>query len=210
MNIIDLTQLIEENMPVFPGTKGPNITQTNTLEDNGFVEHLLAMYTHTGTHMDAPAHMIEGGKSLDQYSADSFIGKAVKIDFLDKPKGEIGVEDLLKYKDQLETADFLIIHTGWSEYWGTSKYFEDFPALGVEAAQWLMNYNLKGIGVDAISVDAMTSIGFPIHNTFMKKNFLIIENLTNLLEVRGEFIFSCLPLKVVDSDGSPIRAIAMI
>lgn len=210
MKIIDLTQLIKEDMPVFPGTEGPIIEQTNTLERDGFVEHRISMYSHTGTHMDAPSHMLAGGLTLDKYSIDKFIGKAVKIDFEDRPKELIQVSDLEKYEELLNSADFLIIYTGWCKFWGTPRYFEDFPALSIEAVDWLKSFNLKGVGIDAISVDAMEDVTFPIHNALMAREAVIIENLRNLEELPREFIFSCLPLKVINSDGSPIRAIAIL
>lgn len=75
MKIIDLTHFIEEKMPVFPGTEPPRIIQKNTIKKDGFAEKLFTMYSHTGTHIDAPSHMIEGGHSLNDFSIEKFIGK---------------------------------------------------------------------------------------------------------------------------------------
>ena len=77
MNILDLTYVISPDMPVYPGTEGPTLSPANTYEKDGFKETLLSMYSHTGTHMDAPAHMLEDGVTLDALPASQFIGKAL-------------------------------------------------------------------------------------------------------------------------------------
>ena len=73
MKILDLTHLIEEAMPVYPETEPPKLTPSNTFEQHGFRETLLTMGSHTGTHMDAPAHMLRDGKTLDQFPADKYL-----------------------------------------------------------------------------------------------------------------------------------------
>ena len=83
MKILDLTHLIEEAMPVYPETEPPKLTPSNTFEQHGFRETLLTMGSHTGTHMDAPAHMLRDGKTLDQFPADKYIGTAYVLDCSD-------------------------------------------------------------------------------------------------------------------------------
>lgn len=213
MKIIDLTHVIEQAMPVFPGTEPPKLQLANTLEKDGFLEHIITMYSHTGTHMDAPSHMAKDGLNLDEMPISQFIGKAVLIDVagLKQVSTAIGLEDLYEYRAQINQVDFLILKTNWSDYWGEEKYFKGFPALTEEAADWLTTFNLKGIGIDAISIDAMETTDFKNHHIFFNKGMVIIENLTNLASIdREEFVFSCLPLKTLKADGSPIRAIAIL
>ena len=80
MKVIDLTHTIKENMPVYPGTDTPKFIPANSYEKDGFKETLLQMYTHTGTHMDPPAHLFAGRTTLDQFPVEQFIGKALVID----------------------------------------------------------------------------------------------------------------------------------
>ena len=80
MKVIDLTHTIRENMPVYPGTEPPKLSPTSSYESDGFKETLLQMYTHTGTHMDPPAHIFSGRTTLDEFPVDQFIGKALVID----------------------------------------------------------------------------------------------------------------------------------
>lgn len=210
MNIIDLTHSIYPTMPVFPGTEPPIFQEANTIEKDGFAEAKITFYSHTGTHMDAPAHMLKGGFFLDEYPIDHFIGKAIIMDFSNLSSNEIEKEDLIPYEDKINSVDFVILKTGWSKYWGEDKYFVGFPALSEDAARWLTSFKLKGIGTDAISIDKIESTDFKVHQVFFEKGMVIIENVANLDAVKNDkFIFSCMPLKTQKADGSPIRAVAI-
>lgn len=210
MKIIDLTHLIEEQMPVFPGTEQPTLDPACTMAQNGFREKKLTMYSHTGTHMDAPAHMLLEGKTLDDFAAEHFIGPACVIDAR-QIKGEISKNLLEAYQEQLKASDFVLLWTGWSEKWGKETYFEDFPALSVEAARYLSEFDLKGFGVDTISVDLMTAKQFQIHEILLSKDMVLIENLCHLDQlIHQDFHLSVLPIKLSDADGSPVRAVAML
>ena len=79
MRCIDLTHLISREMPVYPGTEPPRLQPANTYERDGFQETLLTMYSHTGTHMDPPAHLFAGRTTLDQFPVEQFIGRALVI-----------------------------------------------------------------------------------------------------------------------------------
>ena len=102
MKVIDLTHTIKENMPVFPGTEPPKLAPASTFETDGFRETLLTMFSHTGTHMDAPAHVREDGITLDKFPADKFVGKAIVIDCSDLSEGDIiDISYIDKYKGSI-------------------------------------------------------------------------------------------------------------
>lgn len=88
MKIIDPTHTIKEDMPVYPGTDTPKLTPANTYEKDGFKETLIQIYTHTGTHMDPPAHLHAGQTTLNQFPSEQFIGKALLIDCRDLSEGD--------------------------------------------------------------------------------------------------------------------------
>lgn len=210
MKIIDLTHMIHPGMPVFPGTEGPIFDRANTVEKDGFQEAKITMYSHTGTHIDAPAHMLAGGAYLDDMEISHFVGDATILDFSEEGTTEIDLESLKPYEKRIRNAEFLILKTGWSKYWGDERYFGNFPALSEAAAEWLTGFNLKGIGIDAISIDAMKTTTFAVHKILMPKNIIIIENLTNLEGISKEyFMLSILPLKNKQGDGSPVRAVGI-
>lgn len=211
MKVIDLSHLIHEDMTVYPGTEQPKILPQFQFEKWGFRESKLSMFSHTGTHIDPPAHMLKAGAYLDELEVERFIGKAMVLDFSEKEDKVIDLDMIKPYEDKIRQVEFLIIRTGWEELWGTEEYFKGFPALSESAARWLGGFNLKGIGVDAISIDSMDTENFIVHNTLMKAGYIIIENLTNLKAVKEVFFtLSVLPLKYRGADGSPVRAIAMI
>ena len=110
MKVIDLTHTICEDMPVYPGTEQPKLTVVNTCEADGFRESLLQLYSHTGTHIDPPAHLFPDGRTLDQFPPEQFLGKALVIDCRHLKAGERITADCLKpYGDKVRQADFLLL-----------------------------------------------------------------------------------------------------
>lgn len=211
MKIVDLTHPISPDMPVYPGTEQPIILTGCSLEKDGFLEKTITFYSHTGTHIDAPAHLLEGRNTLDMYKINQFHGSAIRLDFSNSSGKNVEFKDLQPYQQAIEESDFLLIHTGWSNYWGADKYFSGFPVLSIEAANWLCSMELKGLGLDTISADPAETENFLVHKALLGSNIIIIENLKNLQALPDDhFDFSCFPLKLKDADGSPVRAVAYI
>ena len=211
MKVIDLTHVIERGMPVYPGTEPPSIEPANTYEKDGFKETKISMFTHTGTHMDPPAHIFKGRTSLDAFPADQFIGKALVIDCTSLHEGElITMEQLLPYGEKVKEADFLLFYLGWDDRWGTEAYFGDYPCIDDAVLKLILEGTYKGIGFDVISVDPISDVNLTRHKKlFESKDIVNIENLCNLGQCGSDlFWFSCFPLKIADCDGSPIRAAA--
>ena len=144
MTVIDLTHTIREDMPVYPGTEQPRLTTACTVSQCGYRETLLHMYSHTGTHMDAPAHMIDGALTLDGCGADRFVGRGFVLDC--RGQAQIRLDLLLRHEAAIRDADFLLFCTGWDQYWGTDAYYEGFPCLTEEAARFVAGLPLKGGG----------------------------------------------------------------
>ena len=116
MKVIDLTHTIRENMPVYPGTETPRLETANTYEKDFFKETKMTMYTHTGTHVDPPAHIFAGRTTLDQFPAEQFIGKALVIDCRELTEGQfITMDHIRKYGEKAEQADFLLFNLGWDK-----------------------------------------------------------------------------------------------
>jgi len=208
--IIDLTHPISEGMPVYPGTEPPVLKPECTIDGIGFAEKQITMFSHTGTHIDAPAHLIKGAKTLDKFSVDQFYGTALVMNCTNIKGNTIGPKQLESYTENLEKVDFILIYTGWSRYWGKAEYFENYPVLSFDAADWLSKFSLKGVGLDTISADKIDTVEYEVHKSFLGKNTVIIENLTNFnLLPSNQFILSCFPLSLKDADGSPVRAVGI-
>lgn len=207
MKLIDLTHLISEEVLPYPGTEPALLAEANTLEKDGFRETSIRMYSHTGTHMDAPAHMLRSGEYLDSMDISRFCGRAYVMDCTRYGEGGLIGDDELRNDARLEGAEYLILSTGWEKHWNTPKYFGRFPVLTEKAAMYLSSLGIKGIGVDAMSLDTMDSTAFPVHHIIFERGMLVVENLCNLAGIRGKNVsFFALPLKFKDSDGAPVRA----
>ena len=213
MRIVDLTHTIKEDMPVYPGTLPPSLKAASTVEKDGFKETLLSLFSHTGTHIDAPAHLFAKGCALDTLPAAQFAGKALVIDCRDLGEGaDVTMAHLAPYGDKVGKADFLLFCFGWDKKWGTPAYFESYPCLGEDVMAMILAGNYKGIGLDTISLDPIADAALPRHKMLLgAKEIINIENLSHLDECGSElFDFACLPLKYENADGAPARAIAWV
>lgn len=212
MQFVDLTHTISEDMQVYPGTEPPTLNVPCTVEKDGFKETEIRFYSHTGTHMDSPAHIFKDGKTLDQLTIDYFYGRGVVIDCRDVGYGEkIGDKIIQYFEGSIEDYDYILFYTSWQEKWGSYEYYEGFPTISKELAKRLSELNIKGIGIDAISVDPVSSHMLEAHQEILRAGKLIIENLKNLDQLLDkEFDLCVFPLKFENADGSPIRAVAIL
>ena len=208
MKVYDLTRLITMDMPVWPGTPKPVMSEGCSIERDGFKETRFEIFSHVGTHMDAPGHMIAGAPTLDELPVNTFWGSAWVLDASRLGAGELITPELL---DGFPGADFLLVSTGWELFWNKVEYFGDFPLLAPETIDRALDLGVRGIGLDTMSVDAMDSADFPNHMRMFSRGAVVIENLCNLAPIRGMKVrFAALPVKYINSDGSPVRAVAEV
>jgi arylformamidase len=212
MKVIDLSHKISEDMPVFPGTLPPKIKIESTIAEDGFREREITMFSHVGTHIDAPAHVLASGKTLDQFPIAKYAGSCCVVNLARLKSKVIDLDFLIGFHCIIEKHDFVLLMSNWSQKWSTEAYYQDYPVLHSEAAEWLTGFpNIKGIGVDASSIDGIESKNLENHKILLEKDIIIVENLNKLdtLPVK-EFSFSCFPLKHTEADGSPVRAVAYV
>lgn len=210
MKAIDLSHTINELMPVFPGSEKPQLTTVASYEKDGYRETLIHMYSHTGTHIDPPAHVYEKGLTLDALPLTQFIGQAIIIDCTHlKPGDPITMKEVGGAGEDVENADFLLFNTGWNKFWGSEEYFGDYPCIDDEVLDFILLGKYKGIGFDVMGIDPISDVSLHRHKKLLEHNIVIVENLTNLDQCgAGLFNFSCFPLKIKSADGAPTRAVA--
>jgi arylformamidase len=210
MAIYDLTHALHNQTPVYPGELPPEIRNIGDLESKGYCEKWLSLSSHTGTHMDAPAHMLAAGKTLDQFPVSQFSGNAQLV-YIPPGTGLIEIPQIERFSAEISDSDFILFVTGWSRFWAAEHYFRNFPVMSEKTAGWLTTFSLKGIGVDAISVDPTESDTWPVHKILFSSGIVIIENLVFPENFKSEkAVFHCFPLKIEGADGSPVRAVLEI
>lgn len=202
MEVIDLSQTIRKGMQIHPGDPIPSLRP-----------HLP--HEADQCHVDAPYHFIESGARIDTIPVNRFLGHGVLMDLSGKADHEaVMPEDIAPYTAEIEKGDFAILRTGWDRYFGTPRSLQH-PFVTPRCAEMLRQKGVSLVGIDAMSVDPSSETGspgmangYPAHDIFLGNDILIVENLCNLGSVpqmRG--LYSFLPLKLQDSDGSPIRAV---
>ena len=180
MKIIDLTHTLNNNITVYPGTIGPKIEILATVEREGYAELKADMVLHSGTHIDAPSHIIANTKALDQFPLEKFIGPSIVINCTGRK--EIDLAFLKNFEEKISNVEFVLFYTGWQHKWNSENYFDDCPTLSKESSNWLTKFKLKGIGFDSFSVDPIVSAekvtpdNLPNHHILLGKEILLIDD----------------------------------
>lgn len=205
--LIDISIELSEKTIIYPGDPLPQIYFRLKLA-NGDIANVGQMNTgmHHGTHVDVPIHFKDGAKTLLEIPLSCWVGKAFVADLTDVDKC-IKKDDLVK-KDAISKYDKVLLKTKNSiKYLKEGKFNENFIYIDGPAAQYLVDIGVKTVGLDYITVDPFGSTDFPAHNTFLRNEVVIIENI-NLEKVNeGEYTLICLPIKIKGADGAPARAI---
>lgn len=198
---IDLSQVFSDNMPVYPGDSLPELKQVSSVEKEGTADHRLNTGMHVGTHMDAPLHMIAGGKRISDFNPDKFFGNGKLIDARGQEK--IGAEFLTG----IRTGDIVLVLTGFGSKFHDADYYEKYPELTEEFARKAVELGVKLVGMDTPSPDRTP---FTSHKILLGAEILIIENLTNLEQLVGkQFEVVALPVKL-ETDAAPTRVVAKV
>jgi len=207
--IVDLSLAIADQMPVFTGDPGVGMIKYENYSSTGYCVSQLIIGTHAGTHVDAPLHKCENGESVDMLPIERFIGNALILDVTHVKSGEeIRVDDITPYVHDIQKCDIVIFKTNWSEHYGMPDFFDGFPGISYEAAQWLSNQDICLVGVESPSVNAKEHAR--IHELFFSKDIMIVESLCNLKAIRNKLVaFFAVPLKIKGLDGSPVRAFSI-
>ncbi len=202
MILIDLSVPLNERTPAYPGDPRTAIKPGGVLGKDGYEDHYVCAGTHVGTHVDAPAHMISGGKTIDQIPIERMSGKGAYV------KLENGFDLETIARAPIENGSIVLFDTGMGRAYHESAYYEKYPAMPEAVAEYLVHKGVKMIGVDACSPDYEP---FPSHRILLRNGVLIIENLSpNIALLEGkQFKVYAFPIKL-ELDGAPARVIAEI
>lgn len=212
MKIIDLSYVIENGMPTCgtPWHEKVNIKHLGFLDEVGRNTHTLTMGSHTGTHMDAPFHFLEGGRTIDCTPLDVVCGEIEIVDLT-----HIGSNGIVQLKDvqDLIVTERMLFRFDWFKTWKTPEFYNSFPFFEEEVIDYLINGGIKLMAMDTPSPDFGGNIqskeDSPNHKKLLMRDIVIVEYLTNTdqLDLSKKHRIIALPLKFKDCDGSPARVI---
>jgi arylformamidase len=211
---IDLGHTVEHGMITYKGMPGPVISDYRSRESSrdyyadGTEFHIgrIEMVANTGTYIDAPFHRFAAGKDLSQLPLQSLADlPGVRI-----TTGDRRSVDVNAFSGQNVTSKAVLVHTGWSRYWRTEKYFEDPPFVTAEAAEFLVRERVALVGIDSMNIDDIHDKSRPVHTALLKAEIPVVEHLTGLGELPEiGFRFFAVPVKLKSFGSFPVRAFAI-
>ena len=201
MRIYDLSPEISEQMAVYKNQleKKPKIFVTRTIKE-GANESKLDIYVHTGSHVDAPYHVLQNGKTIEKINLEKFMGKAAVLDFT-KIKGFISKKFFLKKK--FFGDDIVLLKT---KIKADKEFNPNFTYLEKTGAEFLASKKVKAVGIDSLGIER-NQPNHETHKILAKKNIPIFEGLDLSKVKQGRYLFYGFPLKIRNGDGSPIRCV---
>ena len=213
--LVDLSVPVGAGTVVYPGDPEPELSRHSTIERDGFNLLRVHMGSQTGTHVDAPYHFEDDAWRIDEVPLTSFLGPAVVVDATAAgERGRITWEYVEPVADRLRPGVVVLLHTGWSERYGSPAYFAN-PFLDAEACRRLLDLGVQTFCIDAINIDETPDEehpgeGFPVHHLIAKAGGVIGENFRHLEQVdwADPFVI-CLPIALEAADGAPVRAVAV-
>lgn len=202
MKIFDISMAIHGDMTVYKNKaeKKPNLKVMQDFLTSSAYESRLEMDMHTGTHIDAPLHMMENGDTIDHFDLSKAYGKCRVID-LTKVKEKITKEDLLS-KD-IRSGEYILFKTRNSF---TEEFDFDFVYLEISGAEYLKDIGIIGVGTDALGIERAQS-GHETHKLLLGNSITILEGLRLKDIEEGEYILVAAPLKIIGAEASPARAL---
>lgn len=202
---IDISVGLHDGMVHFPDNPPIQIGFVKAI-DKGDVCNVskISMGVHSGTHMDAPLHFLQDGRSIDTMPLSATIGRARVIEILDTES--IKVAEIEPYHIQMgERILFKTINS--THYWQTDVFEKNFVFISKEAAEYLGKVRIQTVGVDYLSVGSYFKGSPETHRALLGAGVWIIEGLNLAPVAAGEYELICLPLKIIGSEGAPARAI---
>ncbi|MFW5981815.1 MAG: cyclase family protein [Halanaerobiaceae bacterium] len=199
--IHDISMEISPEMPVYKGRqeKKPKFKVLNDYTDGDSYESSISFNMHTGTHLDAPLHMIKDGATIDKFLQEEFFYDCQVLD-LTNVDDRIRAEDLKTF--DIEPDTFILLKTKNS----LQSREEDFIFLAEDAAEYLIELDIKGVGIDSLGIERAQE-GHPTHKKLLSNKKLILEGL-RLKEVQGgQYTLALFPVKIQDVEATPCRAV---
>lgn len=223
----DLTHTFGPRFPVFTGSPNPARSTVATIEQNRFYVQQWSFVEHAGTHLDAPGHVIAGGRLVPELAPDELLAPAVVVDIsrraAEDPDAEVTPDDLERFErrhGRIPRHAAVFMYSGWEARAGSQDAYRNrdaqgvhhFPGFGVAAVEWLLDRrDITCIGVDTLSLDAGRSATFDVHRTLLGADRYGLENLAHLKSIPEKgatVVIGIVPWE--EGSGGPCRALALL
>ena len=204
MEMIDLSHVLGEQTPLYPGDPALTLTRHAALPKDGYNAYTLSSGLHTGTHIDMPMHFSEDQRTAADFPAERFIGRGVLLDV----RGQSVIAMDARYERAVAEGSIVLLYTGFDRHYFTEAYFTQYSTVSDELASFLVSRSIKMLGMDMPAPDYPP---FALHQKLLANDIFLLENLTNLQSLlhTASFDIIALPLKI-SAEASPVRAVAVI
>lgn len=211
--LVDLSHTIRTGMMQVASLPPVDVCRVSSLAEGARTNgQALRMSGHSGTHIDAPLHVFDEMASIDTFPVDRFVGPGVVLGVPKGPRDPVDAADLeAAGRGLVRPGDMVLLHTGWDRFYGDPSYLVDYPSLTMEAADWLLEHQVRLVALDMLSPDLPPARRAPdaqlvVHRRLLGNDILIAENLTGMAPFVGRRLqVYALPIKVAEGDGAPSR-----
>lgn len=210
MRIVDLTHPMTNGMPRMDGIEEPLFEDLTTVAADGYAMSRYRFWNHTGTHVDAPAHQVRGGATLDDIGLDRLVTEALVIDLTSCAPGPIASDQIEPWLDALRQGDTVLFASGNGGNWGTPAYWHGWCYPDADASRLLVARGVSAVGFDGPSADPVESATYELHRIWLEAGALILENLDALDQLPRRCRLVIAPLRVSGANGSPARVFAFV
>jgi len=203
--LFDISVPVKNGGVVYPGNPEIHIElqQDMSRGDSSNVS-LVAIGSHTGTHVDAPLHMIPGGAGVDGIPLDALVGPALVIAFDDDV---MAVTEAYLRTQPIAGHQRVLLKTRNSGYIRERDFHRDYTYLAPDGAEYLVSLGVRLVGVDYLSIEQFHSGHHRTHKTLLSRGVVIVEGLDLSEPPAGEYELYCLPVLLDGIDGAPARAV---
>jgi kynurenine formamidase len=209
-DLVDLTRPFDGDAEHSRSLPDPAVESLATVERDGASVARVCTPTHAGTHVDAPAHVVADGPTVDEYPLSRLVGEGCVLGVDIDESCPVERADLAG-TDALRDGDRVLLSLGWAEHAGTERYHR-YPWLSTPLAEWLLDRDVRLLGLDTLSPDEprATRVGdpYPVHRRLLGAGVPVVENLADPSALVGERVaVTCAPLALSDGDGAPCRVL---
>src|SRR5689334_21632084 len=209
MAFYDITVPLSNDLPTYPGDPGIQIGEWRALTKGDSANVSVVNFgAHTGTHVDAPAHFIDGAAKIETLPLNKLIGAALVVE---APDDCLVIDEAFVRAHVPPGIERVLFKTRNSAFWNEAhpQFHSDFTHLNTEAANWLGELGMKLVGIDYLSIEKFKSPGHPTHLALLTRGVVIVEGLNLTGVPPGPYELLCLPMRLRSDlgDGAPARAV---